>query len=157
MDNNIILLIHPALGGIATLAALWVFVDTLNASEASLSRIKNVSILCAVLMWLTYFIGGYWYVVHYAPEKAIIKGGPWPFAHGFFMETKEHVFLMLLLLTTYLPIAAFSNLAKSKAARKVVLWVAGLIVPISLSMEGSGAIISIAVKIGLLFKQAQGG
>jgi hypothetical protein len=157
MDNNVILLVHPALGGIATLAALWVFVDTLNASEASVSRIKKVSILCAVLMWLTYFIGGYWYIVHYAPEKAIIKSGPWPFAHGFFMETKEHVFLMLLLLATYLPIAASNNLAQSKAARKLVLWVAGLIVPISLSMEGSGAVISIAVKIGLLFKQAQGG
>jgi hypothetical protein len=157
MDNNVMLLIHPALGGIATLAALWVFVDTLNVSEASLARIKKISILCAVLMWLTYFIGGFWYVVYYAPEKAIIKGGPWPFAHDFFMETKEHVFLMLLLLATYLPIAASSNLAKSKAARKIVLWVAGLIVPISLSMEGSGAILSIAVKIGLLFKQAQGG
>jgi hypothetical protein len=157
MDNNIILLIHPALGGLATLSALWVFVDTLNASEASLSRIKNISILCAVFMWLTYIIAGYWYVVHYAPEKAIIKEGPWPFAHGFFMETKEHVFLMLLLLATYLPIAASGNLAASKATRKVVLWVAGLIVPISLSMEGSGAIIAIAVKIGLLFKQAQGG
>jgi hypothetical protein len=58
MDNNVILLVHPALGGIATLAALWVFVDTLNVSEASRSRIKNISILCAVLMWLTYFIGG---------------------------------------------------------------------------------------------------
>jgi hypothetical protein len=139
------------------LSALWVFVDTLNVSEASLSRIKNISILCAVLMWLTYIIGGYWYVVYYAPDKAIIKAGPWPFAHGFFMETKEHVFLMLLLLATYLPIAASGNLVASKAARKVVLWVAGLIVPISLSMEGSGAIISIGVKIGLLLKQAQGG
>ena len=157
MDNNVVLLIHPALGGIATLAALWVFVDTLNASEASLSRIKNISILCAVLIWLTYLIGGYWYVVHYAPEKAIIKEGPWPYAHGFFMEVKEHVFLMLLLLATYLPIAASGNLVASKAARKVVLWVSGLIVPISLSMEGSGAIIAIAVKIGLLFKQSQGG
>jgi hypothetical protein len=157
MDNNVLLLIHPALGGLAMLSALWVFVDTLNVSEASLSRIKNISILCAVLMWLTYIIGGYWYVVYYAPDKAIIKAGPWPFAHGFFMETKEHVFLMLLLLATYLPIAASGNLVTSKAARKVVLWVAGLIVPISLSMEGSGAIISIAVKIGLLLKQAQGG
>ena len=157
MDHNIILLIHPALGGIAILAALWVFVDTLNASEASLSRIRNVSILCSVLMWLTYILGGYWYVLHYAPEKAIIKAGPWPFAHGFFMETKEHVFLMLLLLATYLPIVTSNNLAKSKSAKKLVLWVAGLIVPISLSMEGSGAIISIAVKISLLFKQAQGG
>ena len=53
MDNNVVLLIHPALGGFATLCALWVFVDTLNASEASLPRIKNVSILCAVLIWLT--------------------------------------------------------------------------------------------------------
>jgi hypothetical protein len=157
MDNNVMLLIHPALGGMATLAALWVFVDTLNVSEESLARIKKISVLCAVLMWLTYFIGGFWYVVYYAPEKAIIKGGPWPFAHNFFMETKEHVFLMLLLLATYLPIAASGNLVTSKAARKVVLWVAGLIVPISLSMEGSGAILSIAVKIGLLFKQAQGG
>jgi hypothetical protein len=157
MDNNVLLLVHPALGGLAMLSALWVFVDTLNVSEASLSRIKNISILCAVLMWLTYIIGGYWYVVYYAPDKAIIKAGPWPFAHGFFMETKEHVFLMLLLLATYLPIAASGNLVTSKAARKVVLWVAGLIVPISLSMEGSGAIISIGVKIGLLLKQAQGG
>jgi hypothetical protein len=157
MDNNVLLLIHPALGGMATLAALWVFVDTLNVSETTVSRIKKVSILCAVLLWLTYIIGGYWYVVYYAPEKAIIKGGPWPFAHNFFMETKEHVFLMLLLLATYLPIAASNNLARNKMARKVVLWVAGLIVPISLSMEGSGAILSIAVKIGLLFKQTQGG
>jgi hypothetical protein len=157
MDHNVILLIHPALGGIATLAALWVFVDTLNAGEASQARIKNISILCAVLIWLTYIIGGYWYVFYYAPEKAIIKAGPWPFAHGIFMETKEHVFLMLLLLATYLPIAASGKVATNRQARKVVLWVSGLIVPISLSMEGSGAILSIAVKIGLLFKQAQGG
>jgi len=157
MDNNVVLLVHPALGGLATLAALWVFVDTLNAAETSRTRIKNISILCAVLIWLTYIIGGYWYVVYYAPEKAIIKAGPWPFAHGIFMEIKEHVFLMLLLLATYLPIAASSNVAGNRTARSVVLWVSGLIVPISLSMEGSGAIISIAVKIGLLFKQSQGG
>jgi hypothetical protein len=120
-------------------------------------RLKIFRILCAVLIWLTYIIAGYWYVVHYAPEKAIIKAGPWPFAHGFFMETKEHVFLMLLLLATYLPIAASGNVAANRSARKVLLWVSGLIVPISLSMEGSGAVIAIAVKIGLLFKQSQGG
>jgi hypothetical protein len=157
MNNNVILLIHPALGGLATLAALWVFVDTLNAKESSRERVKRISILCAVLIWLTYIVGGYWYVVHYGPEKAIIKAGPWPFAHGIFMEVKEHVFLMLLLLATYLPIAASGNITANKGARKVVLWVSGLIIPVALSMEGSGAIISVAVKIGLLFKQSQGG
>jgi hypothetical protein len=154
--ENILLLAHPALGGLATLMALWVFVDTLNARDANLSRIKAVSLLCAVLMWLTYFFGGYWYLVYYAADKAIIKAGPWAFGHGFFMETKEHVFLMLLLLATYLPIVTSNNLAANKGARKLALWVAGLIVPISLSMEGSGAVISIAVKVGLLLK-GQGG
>jgi hypothetical protein len=154
--EQVILLIHPTLGGLATLAALWVFVDTLNVSEASLARIRKVSILCAVLMWLTYFLGGYWYVVHYGTDKAIIKAGPWAFGHSFFMEVKEHVFLMLLLLATYLPIASSNNLTSSKPARKIVLWVAGLTVPTSLAMEGSGAIVGIAVKVALLLK-GQGG
>jgi hypothetical protein len=154
--ENVLLLIHPMLGGLGTLCALWVFVDTLNASEANQTRIRKASMACAVLMWLAYFFGGYWYLVYYAADKAIIKGGPWPFGHGFFMETKEHLFLMLLLLVTYLPIAVSNNLAGNKEARKVVLWVAGLIVPTSLAMEGSGAIISVAVKVALLLK-GQGG
>ena len=154
--ENILLLLHPATGGLATLAALWVFVDTLNAGEASVARVKNISIACAVLMWLTYFLGGYWYVNYYGVDKALIKAGPWSFGHNFFMEVKEHVFLMLLLLATYLPIASSSNVHINKEARKVVLWVAGLIVPTSLAMEGSGAVISVAVKIALLLK-GQGG
>ena len=154
--ENVILLIHPALGGLATLSALWVFVDALNARESTQARIKNVSVLCAVLMWLTYLVGGYWYLVYYGADKAVIKSGPWAFGHNFFMETKEHVFLMLLLLATYLPVAVSRDIATNRDARKVALWVSGLIVPTSLAMEGSGAIISIAVKVALLLK-GQGG
>ncbi|NOX34346.1 MAG: hypothetical protein GXP56_11545 [Deltaproteobacteria bacterium] len=157
MDSNIIVLIHPMTGVLAILAALWVFVDTLNVNGTSVMRIKNVSIFCAAMMWLTYIVAGYWYVVHYGPDKTIIKSGPWPFAHNIFMEIKEHIFLMLLLLATYLPIAASRDIAVNKSSRKVLLWVSGLIVPIALAMEGAGAIISSAVKIGLLFKQSQGG
>lgn len=154
--ENFLLLTHPAAGGLATLAALWVFVDTLSAGSGSEARIKKASLVCAGLIWLAYFLGGYLYVMNYAADKAIIKAGPWAFGHDFFMEVKEHVFLMLLLLATYLPIAAFDNIGSNKAARKIVLWVSGLIIPTSLSMEGSGAIISLAVKIGLLFKMKGG-
>ena len=63
---------------------------------------------------------------------------------------------MLLLLVTFLPIVTSNNLAANKGARKLALRVAGLIVSISVSMEGSGAVISIVVKIGLLLK-GQGG
>jgi len=150
--ENILLLVHPVTGGLATLAALWIFVDTLNAGESSVARIKNISLICAVLMWLTYFLGGYFYVVYYGVDKAFIKAGPWALGHNFFMEAKEHVFLMLLLLATYLPIAAHNYIPSNKSARKIVLWVAGLIVPTSLAMEGSGAVIGVAVKVALLLK-----
>jgi hypothetical protein len=56
---------------------------------------------------------------------------------------------MLLLLATYLPIVA-RDLLNRRTARTVLLWVAGLIVPTTLAMEGSGAIIGMAVRIGLL-------
>ncbi|HUV49692.1 MAG TPA: hypothetical protein VMW78_01555 [Anaerolineae bacterium] len=150
--ENVLLLLHPVTGGLATLAALWVFVDTLNAGDSSVARIKNISLICAVLMWLTYFLGGYFYIVYYGVDKAFIKAGPWAFGHNFLMELKEHVFLMLLLLATYLPIVASGYIPSNKAVRKIVLWVAGLIVPTSLAMEGSGAIISVAVKVALLIK-----
>ncbi len=148
--EHYLLLMHPVTGGLATLAALWIFVDTLNAGESSVSRIKNVSLLCAVLMWLTYFLGGYFYVVYYGVDKTFIKAGPWAFGHNFFMEAKEHIFLILLMLATYLPIAANNYIPSNKSVRKIILWVTGLIVPTSLAMEGSGAIISVAVKVALL-------
>jgi hypothetical protein len=150
--EDALLLLHPATGVLAILAGVWVFVDAFNAKEDSQPRIRNVSILCAALMWVTYLLAGYWYVVYYGPDKAIIKAGPWAFGHSFFMEVKEHVFLMLILLATYLPIAASRDLTRSKAARMVTMWVAGLIVPLSLAMEGHGAIISAAVRMGLLKK-----
>ena len=85
--------------------------------DGSQTRIKNVSILCTVLMGLTYLIAGYWYVVYYNADECMIEAGPWAFGDNFFTEVKEHVFLMLLLLAVYLPIAA-RGLLHSKANRR---------------------------------------
>ncbi|MDO9633174.1 MAG: hypothetical protein Q7I92_14845, partial [Humidesulfovibrio sp.] len=117
---------------------------------ANLERIRLMSRLVAGLLWLTYFIGGYWYVVNYAPEKAYILKGPWKFSHSFFMETKEHVFLALLLLGTLLPIIATNDLVTSKGARKLMLWVTTLLVLVGFGMDGAGAIISLGAKVALL-------
>ncbi|WP_332774933.1 hypothetical protein [Polaromonas sp.] len=153
MSKELILMLHPTFGVLAIIFSVWVFVESLNASDANYARIRNASILVAVLMWLTYIVGGYWYVVFYGGDKAIIKAGPWPFAHSFFMETKEHVFLMLLLLATFLPIAAYGDVVKKQSTRKVVLWTAALVVLMSLAMEGAGALVSMGVKVALLAKQ----
>ena len=150
--TEMLLMVHVGFGMLCIVASVWVFVDSLNANENNLTRIRNISLAVAVFMWLAYLFGGFWYVFYYGTDKAIILKGPWPFSHSFFMEMKEHVVLMLLLLTTYLPIAASNNLVSSRSARNVVLWVSGLIVLVAMAMDGSGAIISMGVKVALLPK-----
>jgi len=152
MPNELILMLHPAVGVLAILSAVWVAAETLNVSGNKAMRIRGASIAVACLIWTAYLIGGYWYVLHYAADKALILAGPWPFAHNFVMETKEHVFLPLLLLASYLPIAASNNLAANKGARVLVFCAAALIVLLGLAMEGAGAFVSMGAKLGLLGK-----
>jgi hypothetical protein len=147
---NFILMLHATFGLLFILGSLWIFVDTLNINEENAPRVRTLSQGLAVLMWLAYLVGGYWYVTSYAPEKALILKGPWPFAHEFFMETKEHVVLMLVLLASFLPILASNDIVHNKDVRSLTLWVSGLMTFIGLSMEGAGAIISMGAKIALL-------
>jgi len=148
--TEIILMAHVLFGVGCLLAAVWLFVDVLNASEANLLRIRRVSLAVAGLMWVAFIVAGYFYVVDYRADKSIILKGPWPFAHNFFMETKEHLVIMLLLMTTYLPIAAANNLAANKDARRLVLLLTAGIALLALLVEGHGAIIANGVKMGLL-------
>ena len=148
--NELILMAHVMFGVACLVTTIWVFVDVLNVSEANQYRIRKMSCDAAVFMWIAFLIAGYWYVFSYKADKAIILKGPWPFAHTFFMETKEHLVIMLLLMVTYLPIAAANNLSANKDARRVVLWVAGMIALLALMVEGDGAIIAMGVKVGLL-------
>lgn len=150
--SEFILLTHVFFGVCCILATLWMFVEVLHAGEGNAARIRLLSRGTAAAMWLAFLAGGYWYVQLYPADKAIILKGPWPFAHSLVMETKEHLVILLLLLATYLPIAAANNLAADKSARKVALWVAGLTVLTALAMEGEGAVIAMGVKVALLAK-----
>lgn len=151
MLPQVVLMLHAAFGALGILAGVWVFVEVLNAHKGNLHRIRNASLAAAALMWLACLAGGYWYVTFYYGDKAFITAGPWPAAHTFFMETKEHLFFSLLLLGTYLPLAAFdSGLPADKGARHVLLTVALLVVLLGLVMEGFGAIVALGVREGLM-------
>jgi hypothetical protein len=150
--NEIILMSHVLFGLGCMIAAVWLFVDVLNANEGSIARIRTMSWGAAALMWIAFVVGGYWYVTFYKVDKAIILKGPWPFAHEKVMETKEHLVIMLLLLATYLPIAASDNLVGNKNARRVMLWATALVALLALAMDGEGGIIAMGVKVGLLPK-----
>jgi heme A synthase len=150
--NQAVLMTHVFLGVLCLLASVWLFVEVIHASDANLARIRKLSAGIAIVMWLCFIVAGYWYVNDYAPDKAIILKGPWRFAHNFFMETKEHVVIILLLVATYLPIASANDLVKSNGARNLVLWVTGLFALITLSAEGMGAMVAMGVKVALLPK-----
>jgi hypothetical protein len=148
--SELILFAHPTFGVLGILAAVWVFVEALNADEAHASRLRAAAWAVAVFIVLSWVLGGYWYVNYYAPEKALILKGPWPWAHSLVMEVKEHVFFIPLLLALYLPLAARDRIRAGSAARAMVLSVAGLIVLSGLAMEGAGAVINYGAKAALM-------
>jgi len=153
--NEIILMLHVVFGIACMVAAVWLFVDVLHASEQNIARIRRVSLGAVLAMWTAFLVGGYFYVTAYKADKAIIlaeKNKPWHFAHELVMETKEHLVIILLLLATYLPIVAANNLATSKDARKLMLWLTATIAVFALVMDGEGALIAMGVKMGLLAK-----
>jgi hypothetical protein len=138
------------------LAAVWVFVEALNASEANRRRTLVAAGAVIVCLVLAGILGGYWYVSYYYAEKALILKGPWPLAHTLFMETKEHLFFIPLILALYLPIVARLNLAFNRRARAMVMMVSAFIVLNGLAIEGAGAIVHYGAKVAFTHSGVKG-
>jgi len=150
MLNHGIMMLHVLFGVLGILCAVALLVDVLNAGVKNYQRIKMLSLAVAVLLVVSFIIGGYWYVTFYGAERDIIKAGAWPWAHNFFMEVKEHIFFAMLLLGIYLPIAVYKNTPLTNRKNKnLVLAICALIILLGLFMEGAGGIISKGVTIGL--------
>jgi hypothetical protein len=154
-SSDVILLAHAAFGVTGCMAALWVLVEALNARPANAIRVRRGSVVAAVCMTAAWICGGYWYIHFYPVEKALILNGPWPLAHNLFMETKEHLFFITVILAFLLPITTREKLYANSAARKLVLSVAGLIAITGMALEGAGAVIDHGVKVALLQNAAK--
>jgi hypothetical protein len=148
-NRDIVLLAHAAFGSLAGLAALWVFVEALNARPESAGRIRKAALIVAFAMAAAWILGGYWYVHFYPADKGVILKGPWPFAHDIFMETKEHLVFITGILAFYLPIVAREKIHANASARKMVLSVSMLIVLTGLVVEAAGAIVNHGVTVAL--------
>jgi len=152
MNPTLALMAHVLFGVLCLLIAVWLLAETLYISEANIKRVRSLSKILSLTLWIGYLSAAYFYILHYAPDKAIILKGPWPFAHNIFMEVKEHVVIMLLLLVSYLPIAAKSDLVQNADARKLFITVLSLIAFIAFFADGFGGVIGMGVKMGLLAK-----
>ena len=155
--SDILLLAHDGFGVTGCLAAVWVFVETLNAQPGNAARIRAAALVTALSMAGAWICGGYWYVHFYPAEKTLILKGPWPFAHSLFMETKEHLFFLTAILAFLLPVAAREKTYSNAAARKLVLSVAALVAITGLAVEGAGAVIEHGAKVALLRGGSKGG
>jgi hypothetical protein len=155
MFKELMTMPHVVLGVFGIIAAIWAAIEAANSSEGNRYRVKIASVGTAVFMWLSYLFGGWWYVVYYGAagrsDKNIILAGPWKWSHSFFMEAKEHLFFMLILLSILLPVVVFRNeLYKNRGVRILTIVIALTIACLGLGMEGFGAMISKGVKMSLL-------
>lgn len=154
--SDVILLGHATFGTLGILSALWVFVEALNAREENATRIRTGVRAVPISLGVACILGGYWYLHFYPAERAIILQGPWTFAHNLFMETKEHLFFITLILALYLPIAAAEKLYANASARTMVLSVTLMIIITGMAIEGAGAIVDHGVKVALLRAHVKG-
>jgi len=148
--KDVLLFLHPTFGVLGLVAAVWVFVETLNATDDNQQRIWYASLTTAGLFALTWFFAGWYYTIYYhSGDQQIIQNGPVPWAHSFFMETKEHLFFIPLVLAFYLPFVTRLRLSVNRTARIMVLVVSAFITLNGLALEGAGAIINWGAKTTL--------
>lgn len=151
--KELILLTHIASASIGILATIWVIAETLNARAENLFRIRAVSIIAVVAMFSAWIFGGYWYVNYYPVDKAILLAGNHKFAHEILMETKEHLFFVVMILVIYLHLIALkNNLADNKSARKLIYVVGALVLATAFIMGELGGSVALGVKGSLLEK-----
>jgi hypothetical protein len=148
--KTILLVLHVLFGTLSSSAALWALVDLKNLQNGSARRIANACKAEFILSILSFIAAAIFYIKFYPAEKQIILSGPTPSAHTFFMEVKEHLFFILLLLSLYLYIVSrrlrrSTSLEHIQIIRVVLisLFVLGFV------MIGFGEIIDAGVKSGL--------
>lgn len=146
-----VLVLHVLSGTLGSSAALWALVDLKNIQNGSAGRIAKAC-LAEFIFTISSFIAGAWFYIQYYPaEKQIILNGSTPEAHTFFMEVKEHLFFVLLLLSVYLFMITRNLSASTDAGQvRIIKFVLLSIFILGFVMIAFGEFIDMGVKSGLL-------
>ena len=145
--------LHAGLGELGAIAFLWVLIEMMSPTPERVKRAKIVALIGVIALFLSWFVGGYYYVNTYGSEvKPIIKGGPQPWSHLIFTETKEHVFLFLpfLGILNYAIIRKYEKeLVKNKNISSSVRMISLLITILAFGMALMGYLISSGARSAL--------
>lgn len=142
---SITLISHVILGLVGFMAT-YAILMALFKREPSIKVLRVSSIVAFLSYLLSWFSGGYYYVLHYGSEvKPLVKGGDNPWAHAFFMEVKEHVFLLLPIITFMLLLVFFlrgEEVVSGGKLKRAVIYLTVLAALITLFTTASGILIS---------------
>jgi len=140
---------HVIFGIIGVIAVYAVWMSLLKKTP-SINFLKYASLTAFISYLISWVTGGYYYVVYYGGVvKPVIKAGEYPWAHAFFTEVKEHVFL-------FLPFASLSifltfwlmgdKLIEDRLLRRSLMFVALAVFLIGAYVTASGVIMSGAAR-----------
>ncbi|HEY4519643.1 MAG TPA: hypothetical protein VJH33_01220 [Candidatus Paceibacterota bacterium] len=133
------LLIIHVLSGVVAIGMHNVVLMHLLKKAPNYVFVSRVAWSAVALFFLSWTTSAYYYVTYYGSAvKPRILAGATPVAHTFFMETKEHIFLLLpfvaisiALATTYLRANADGRLRKSTAFLTFIALTIGITVAAS--------------------------
>jgi len=143
------LILHVLTGLIGVMASYTVLMNLLG-KRFSLKLLKISSVAAAVLYVISWLTGGYYYVIRYGVEvKPVIKAGDYPWAHSFFTEAKEHLFLFMPVVAIIVAAVVFlygDTLNTTRSVKRTTTLLAFLVVLIGTFVTVSGIIISGSVR-----------
>ena len=133
------LLIVHVIGGVIAIGMHNVVLMHLLKKAPNYVFVSRIAWSAVALFLLSWATSAYYYVTYYGSAvKPRILAGAVPFAHTFFMETKEHIFLVLpfvaisiALCATYLRTNPDDALRKSTALLTLVALAVGVATAVS--------------------------
>lgn len=153
--SQILVFFHLVFGELTGVSLLWAIKELVYIGRERLKWLRIslwLAFANAVLAWA---VGGTYYLFFYPFVKPVIKEGPQPWGHLVIMEAKEHIFLILPVLTFLLAIFAAKRshaLLESPALKKKFLWLTSLATLLVFSMAVLGYLITWGARTALWLK-----
>lgn len=143
------ILIFHVLFGLLGVAFFIVVLISLSQANLNFKFLKRISLFGFLSFLISWVLGGYYYLYNYGGSvKPGIKAGDYSWAHSIIMETKEHLFLFIPILSFVVFLSfvfAQDDLNENKKLKKALLSLVFLIVLFGVLIAVSGALISGAV------------
>lgn len=143
------LIAHVLLGILGVVASYATLLGLLK-SKPELSSLRHTSIVATICYFASWLSGGYYYALYYGGKvKPIILAGSYPWAHKFFIEVKEHIFMFLPFVafaTAMILLATDEGGMLDQKLRKSLIFLMGVATIIGLFITLSGVVVSGAVR-----------